>query len=82
MRPLVWTAALIAPFILEVAVFGTVLHNPDDGASLWLAGEFLVVALGAVSFLAATFGAMFGMATTGDCRLDLPSASEEQGPQR
>lgn len=43
-RPIVWAAALHLPLMVGVAYLGTFGHDPNDGASLWMAGEvFLVV---------------------------------------
>jgi hypothetical protein len=56
-RPLLWTAALIGPFIIAVALLGTVLHDPKEGASFWLAGEVFVLALGGLTFARARAGA-------------------------
>lgn len=55
-RPLWWTAALIVPFVVEVAVLGTVLHDPAEGASLWLLGEIFVLVLGGVTYAGACVG--------------------------
>lgn len=39
-----WGLALVAPQMIAAAVLGTVLHDPDQGASLWMVTEvFLVV---------------------------------------
>ena len=46
-RPRWWTGALVAPFGLEVALFGTIFHNPDEGASFWIVGKIFVLVLGA-----------------------------------
>lgn len=53
-RPIVWTAALMVPLAIEVALLGTVWHDPDDGASLWIAGEIFVAVQAVVTLLAAT----------------------------
>lgn len=45
-RPAVWAIALMLPMAVGVAVIGTVLHDPDDGASLWIAGEVFVLVQG------------------------------------
>ncbi|HEX7167592.1 MAG TPA: hypothetical protein VF230_11485 [Acidimicrobiales bacterium] len=41
-RPLLWTAAVVAPFATYVAFAGTAGHDPDEGASLWLVGEIFI----------------------------------------
>lgn len=56
-RPLLWTAALIVPIIVAVALLGTVFHDPDDGASFWVLGELFVLVQGAITFGAASVGA-------------------------
>lgn len=56
-RPVLWTAALIVPIVVAVALLGTVLHDPDEGASLWLIGEMFVLLLGAITFGGASIGA-------------------------
>lgn len=57
-RPWRWTAVLIVPLIVEVALLGTVWHDPDDGASFWLAGEMLVFVQGLLTLAAAGVGAL------------------------
>jgi hypothetical protein len=60
-RPFLWTAALIGPFVIELALLGTVWHDPDEGASFWLVGEMFVLILGAVTFAAASAGASIAL---------------------
>jgi hypothetical protein len=56
-RPVLWTAALIVPLAIEVALLGAVWYDPDQGASLWLVGEVFVAVQGAVILGAAKAGA-------------------------
>lgn len=56
-RPLLWTGSLIVPFVIEVALLGTLWHDPDEGASFWLVGEVFVLALGGVTLIAGVAGA-------------------------
>ena len=44
--PVVWAIAITLPVFVGVAVVGTVLHDPANGASLWIAGEIFVLAQG------------------------------------
>jgi hypothetical protein len=62
-RPLMWTAALIVPLAIEVALFGTVWHDPDDGASFWIVGEMFVAVQGAVTLGAASAGSALRLRT-------------------
>lgn len=39
----IWAAAMLGPMAIEVALLGTLGHDPDDGASLWIAGEVFVL---------------------------------------
>ena len=58
--PWVWVVALVVPLAVEVALLGTVLHDPDDGASLWIVGEFFVLAQALPIYLGASLGAHLG----------------------
>ncbi len=40
--PLTWALALTGPWMLAALITGTLGHNPDDGASLWIASELLL----------------------------------------
>jgi hypothetical protein len=64
-RPLLWTAALIVPLAIEVALLGTVWHDPDEGASLWLVGEVFVGVQGAVTLRAARVGRALRLRSSG-----------------
>ena len=55
-RSLLWTAALFLPFMIEVALLGTVWFDPDDGASLWIAGEIFIVFQAALTYAAGEVG--------------------------
>ena len=50
---MLWTAALIVPLAIEVALLGTVWNDPDEGVSFWLVGEVFVAVQGAVTLGAA-----------------------------
>jgi hypothetical protein len=52
-KPIAWIGALYVPVVLGVAYIGTIGHDPDDGASLWMAGEMFVVVQATLSFGAA-----------------------------
>jgi hypothetical protein len=39
----VWMWVIVVPTMLGVALVGTVFHDPDEGASLWVVGEVFVV---------------------------------------
>jgi len=51
-----WTAALCLPLAIGVALLGTIWHDPDDGASLWIAGEVFVGIQALVTHIAALLG--------------------------
>jgi hypothetical protein len=53
-RPEIWAAALTVPFVTEILLVGTVLAPPDTGASLWMAGELLVVLHSGLAYIAGT----------------------------
>jgi hypothetical protein len=55
--PLLWTAALIVPLAVGVALFGTVWYHPDQGVSFWVIGEMFMAVQGAVTLGAAAAGA-------------------------
>jgi hypothetical protein len=56
-RPLLWTAALILPLAVEVALLATMWYDPDQRGSFWDVGEVFVAVQGAVTLGAATAGA-------------------------
>ena len=56
-RPLCWAAALVVPSALALAVQGTVLHDADHGASLWMVGEIFIAMQGCFVLGAAFLGA-------------------------
>lgn len=45
-RPLVWAASLMGPSMLANLYIGTIGHDPDDGASLWMVGEIFLIVTG------------------------------------
>jgi hypothetical protein len=63
-RPLLWTAALIVPLAVEVALLGTVWYDPDQGVSFWVVGEMFVAVQGAVTLAAANAGAALRLRRT------------------
>ncbi len=63
-RPAAWAACSLIPGVLALALAGTVFHDPDDGASLWLAGAFFVVIQGGVAWAVG--------AVTSQCRYRKP----------
>jgi len=52
--PLLWVASLMAPLMIGVALLGTVWHDSDNGASLWIVGEMFLLLQGTVALLAAS----------------------------
>jgi hypothetical protein len=52
--------ALVAAAAVDVAVEGTVLYDPDYGASLWLAGEMFVAVQALLAVGAAKVGQSLG----------------------
>jgi hypothetical protein len=54
--PGVWVAALMLPMAVGVALLGTIWHDPDDGPSLWVAGEVFVGVQAALAWGAASAG--------------------------
>lgn len=60
-RPLLWTSALIVPFMVEGALLNTVWRDPGPDDGLWIIGEMLLLVLGGVTFVAATGGAWAGL---------------------
>lgn len=56
-RPLCWAAALVLPSAVALAVQGTVLHDPEHGASLWMVGEMFIAMQGGFVLGAAILGA-------------------------
>jgi hypothetical protein len=57
--PARWTALgwlAVAPLAVGTLLGGTVFHDPDDGASLWMVGEVVVLVEGAVCSAGAALG--------------------------
>jgi len=55
--PRQWAILLVLPQAIATVLLGTVFHDPDDGASLWMAGLVFVGLQGMVSFGGANLGA-------------------------
>ena len=51
-------ALLVGPQMLALAVLGTALHDPEEGASLWMVGETFLVVLVCLTALSGWFGAL------------------------
>ena len=54
---MLWTAALIVPLLIAVALYGTVWSGPDQGASMWIVGEMFIIVQGGWTLLVAYVGA-------------------------
>ena len=55
--PRQWAILLVLPQALATVLLGTVFHDPDNGASLWMAGLVFVGLQGVVSLGGANLGA-------------------------
>lgn len=51
-----WGLLLVAPQMIAIAVLGTALHDPQQGASLWMMTEFFLVVHGLLAWGGAWFG--------------------------
>lgn len=58
-HPMVWAGTIVLPAMCWTFVGGTFLHDPDHGASLWLAGEFILLIWGTCIALGAFVGQAF-----------------------
>lgn len=54
--PIVWGVCVMFPSMLWAFVAGGLLHDPDHGASLWLAGEVILMVLAGLIAAAAALG--------------------------
>jgi hypothetical protein len=51
-----WGWLVLVPFAVSLALAGTVFHDHDNGASMWLAGEVFVIAQAAFTAFASRLG--------------------------
>jgi hypothetical protein len=51
-----WGWLALAPFAVLLAFAGTVFHDPDNGASMWLFGEVFVIGQAALTSVASKLG--------------------------
>jgi hypothetical protein len=57
---LVSAASLVGPPMVVLAFLGTVGHDPNDGASLWIVGEILLAIEGLFAFVGGLVGVLIG----------------------
>ena len=56
----VWGWLVVVPFAVILALAGTVFHDPDHGASMWMAGEVFVFAQAGFAAFASRMGGRAG----------------------
>lgn len=73
--PIAWGIAFVLPAVIWTFLAGTVLFDPDQGASFWVVGEVFLAILGAFTAAGAAIGGVVRQAVDRKRRGDQPCPS-------